>query len=63
MDARAGGISEADDAGQELDDIRSTAGHSQASTTVTYIRGGMGKSRKVTIGRQASRAAKNETKT
>ncbi|QDM14598.1 integrase [Tardiphaga sp. vice278] len=63
MDARAGGISEADDSGADLDDIRSTAGHSQASTTVNYIRGGMGKSRKVTKGRQASRTVKNGTET
>lgn len=47
MDARAGGISEADDAGADLDAIRSTAGHSQASTTVRYVRGTIGKSRKV----------------
>ncbi len=63
MDARAGGISEADDAGADLDDIRSTAAHSQASTTVRYIRGGMGKSRKVAKLRQAHRGAKNETET
>ena len=63
MDARAGGISEADDSGADLDDIRSTAGHAQASTTVGYIRGGMGKSRKVTKGRQASRTVKNGTET
>ena len=33
MDARAGAISEADEALAPLDEIRSTAGHSQASTT------------------------------
>jgi hypothetical protein len=63
MDARAGGISEADDAGAELDDIRSAAAHSQASTTVRYVRGGMGKSRKVARLRQAHRSAKNESET
>jgi hypothetical protein len=47
MDARAGGISEADDAGADLDSIRSAAAHTQASTTVRYVRGSIGKSRKV----------------
>jgi hypothetical protein len=47
MDARAGGISEGDDAGADLDSLRSHAGHSQASTTARYIRGTVGKSRKV----------------
>ena len=61
MDARAGGISEADDAGAELDEIRSAAGHSQASTTVRYIRGAIGKSRKVAALRAAHRSPKNES--
>ncbi len=61
MDARAGGISEADDAGAELDDIRSSAAHSQASTTARYVRGTIGKSRKVAKLRQAHRTGKNET--
>jgi hypothetical protein len=60
MDARAGGISEADDAGAELDDIRSAAAHAQASTTARYVRGTIGKSRKVTRLRQTHRTAKNE---
>lgn len=55
MDARAGGISEADDAGADLDAIRSAAGHSQSSTTVRYVRGTIGKSRKVAELRQAHR--------
>lgn len=55
MDARAGGISEADDAGAELDAIRSAAGHSQASTTVRYVRGTIGKSRKVAALRKEHR--------
>lgn len=55
MDARAGGISEADDAGADLDSIRSAAGHSQASTTVRYVRGTIGKSRKVAALRQEHR--------
>jgi integrase len=55
MAARAGGISEADDAGADLDFIRSAAGHSQASTTARYVRGTIGKSRKVAELRQAHR--------
>jgi hypothetical protein len=55
MDARAGGISEADDAGADLDSIRSHAGHTQASTTARYVRGTIGKSRKVAELRRAHR--------
>jgi integrase len=57
MDARAGGISEGDDAGADLDMLRSTAGHTQASTTARYVRGTIGKSRKVAELRQAHREA------
>jgi hypothetical protein len=57
MDARAGGISEADDAGADLDMIRSAPGHTQASTTARYVRGTIGKSRTVAQLRQAHRAA------
>jgi len=57
MDARAGGISEGDDAGADLDMLRSAAGHSQSSTTVRYVRGTIGKSRKVAQLRQAHRQA------
>lgn len=56
MDARAGGISEADDAGADLDDIRSQAAHALASTTARYVRGTIGKSRKVARLRAAHRA-------
>lgn len=63
MDARAGGISEADDAGANLDDIRSTAAHAQASTTARYVRGTIGKSRKVAQLRQAHRHSKNGAET
>jgi hypothetical protein len=59
MDARAGGISEADDAGADLDDIRSAAAQSQTSTTARYVRGTIGKSRKVAQLRVAHRASKN----
>jgi len=61
MDVRAGGISEADDAGAELDEIRSAVGHSQASTTVCCVRGTIGKSRKVANLRAAHRNVKNES--
>lgn len=57
MDARAGGISEGDDAGADLDMLRSTAGHTQASTTARYVRGTIGKSRKVAELRRAHREA------
>ncbi|MTW16107.1 integrase [Rhodoplanes serenus] len=59
MDARSGGISEADDAGADLDLIRSAAGHTQASTTARYVRGTIGKSRKVAELRLAHRTSKN----
>ena len=57
MDARAGGISEGDDAGADLDMLRSAAGHSQSSTTARYVRGTIGKSRQVAQLRQAHRQA------
>lgn len=59
MDARAGAITEAEDAGAELDAIRGAVGHTQASTTARYSRGAIGKSRKVAELRIAHRAAKN----
>ncbi|KLK92856.1 integrase [Microvirga vignae] len=61
MDARAGGITEAEDAGATLDHIRSAAAHSQTSTTIRYSRGAVGKSQEVARLRQAFRAAKNGT--
>jgi hypothetical protein len=42
FDARAGGISEVDDAGADIDLIRAAAGPNQASTTVRYIPGTTG---------------------
>ena len=60
MDARAGGISEADDAAADLDAIRSAAGHSQASTTARYVRGTGGKARKVAELRLAHRKAREQ---
>jgi len=56
MDARAAGISEGDEAGADLDMLRSAAAHSQASTTVRYVRGTIGKSREVAKLRLAHRA-------
>lgn len=60
MDARAGAITEAEDAGADLDDARAAAAHTQASTTARYSRGAVGKSRKVATLRIAHRAVKNE---
>lgn len=60
MDARAGAISEADDAGADLDSIRSAAGHSQASTTARYVRGPIEKSRRVARLRIEYRARKQD---
>lgn len=59
MDARAGAITEAEDAGADLDHIRSTAAHAQVSTTVRYSRGALGKSRTVAGLRIGHRTAKN----
>jgi hypothetical protein len=55
MDARAGAITEAEDAGADLDMIRSAAAHSQASTTARYSRGAVGKSQTVAQKRVALR--------
>jgi hypothetical protein len=60
MDARAGGVSEADEAGADTDSIRAQTGHTQSSTTERYKRGGnIEKSRKVLELRIAYRNAKN----
>lgn len=61
MDARAGAITEAEDAGAELDTIRGAVGHAQASTTARYSRGALGKARKVAELRTAHRRARNDT--
>lgn len=44
MDARAGAITEAEDAGADLDHIRSAAAHAQAATMQRSSRGAVGKS-------------------
>ena len=59
MDARAGGISEADEAGARIEDIQRQAGHSQVSTTQRYARAPIGKSRRVAELRKAHRTEKN----
>lgn len=61
MDARAGAITEAEDAGAELDTIRGAVGHTQASTTARYSRGALGKSRKVALLRQAHQTRQHES--
>lgn len=60
-DARAGAITEAEDAGAELDTIRGSIGHTQASTTARYSRGAIGKSRTVALKRIAHRSVENDT--
>lgn len=60
MDARAGAITEAEDAGADLDTIRGSVGHSQASTTARYSRGAIGKSRTIAGLRSAHRDSENE---
>jgi hypothetical protein len=58
MDARAGAITEAEDAGADLDTIRGAVGHSQVATTARYSRGAIGKSRAVARLRTAHRATR-----
>lgn len=60
MDARAGAITEAEDAGADIDMIRGAVGHTMASTTARYSRGAIGKSRKVANLRTEFRAHRNE---
>ncbi|WP_247776989.1 integrase [Bradyrhizobium sp. CW1] len=60
MHARAGAISEADDALAPIEEIQSSAGHTQASTTRRYIRGTIGKSRHVAELRQLHRDRKQD---
>ncbi|MGC5781633.1 integrase [Methylobacterium sp. NFXW15] len=57
MDARAGAITEAEDAGADLDAIGSSAAHAQLATTLRYSRGAVGKSRAVATMRAAHRKA------
>jgi len=59
MDARAGAMTEADDAGTPLDDRSGAVGHSQASSTSRYSRGARGKSDEIATRRAAHRQPKN----
>lgn len=58
-DARAGAITEAEDAGADIDTIRGSIGHTQASTTARYSRGAIGKSRTVALKRVEHRKGEN----
>jgi hypothetical protein len=61
MDARAGAITEAEDAGADIETIRGGVGHTQATTTVRYSRGAVGKSRSIASSRNVHRTGKNGT--
>lgn len=56
MDSRAGGISEAEDGGAEIEDMRLHATHSHSSTTRRYVRRGLAASRRVAEARQKVRS-------
>lgn len=58
-DARAGAITEAEDADVDLDTIRCAIGHTQLSTTSRYSRGAIGKSRVVAKARIALRTERS----
>lgn len=60
MQARAGAITEAEDAGAELDEIRGAVGHTDAKTTARYSRGAAGKAKAVASKRVAHRTAKEQ---
>ena len=60
MMARAGAITEAEDAGADLDEIRSAVGHANAAMTARYSRGAMGKQRSVQSKRVALRTRIDE---
>ncbi|WP_157080589.1 hypothetical protein [Methylobacterium variabile] len=44
MDARAGAITEGDEASADLESLKTVAAHATTSTTARYVRGGRGKS-------------------
>lgn len=62
MDSRAGGVTEAEEAGVPLDTIRDAATHSDARTTVRYIRRRSTRIASVAEARAAKRAADGESK-
>ena len=59
MYARAGAITEGDEAGADLDSLKTVAAHATMSTTARYVRGGLGKSRAVANLRLKHRASQN----
>ncbi len=59
MDARAGAITEGDEADADLDSLKTVAAHATTSTTARYVRGGLGKSRAVANLRLKHRASQN----
>lgn len=60
MDARAGGATEAEDAGVDPQDLRPAMGHSQVATTARYMRGSaLEPARRVATLRVAHRAKQN----
>lgn len=61
-DSRAGGITEASDAGGDLDTVRHHAGHSDGRTTERYSRGGLQRRSNLAVLRVAARAG-NKPKT
>ena len=61
MDARAGAITEAEDAGADIDAIRGAVGHTHAKTTARYSRGPLGKSREIAKLRTAHGRAPKDT--
>lgn len=60
MDSRAGAITEATDAGAQLEDVRHAATHSNVSMTARYSRGATEKTAKVMQRRSDHRTTKNE---
>lgn len=60
QDSRAGGITEAVEAGAQVDQIRQTATHSSANTTQRYIRGGYQESSSQVMNARVARRQKRE---
>lgn len=60
MDSRAGGATEADDAGAALDAISNALTHSNTQTTVRYLRRRGAKMAELTSARRRHRAADDE---
>lgn len=61
MDSRAGGITEATEAGAELEHIKHAAAHSDIAMTQRYARGAADKTRKVAVARAEHRKNKSGT--